>query len=114
MPRLIFSDEEKRDMIAVYFYCRRNTTSASAEYFRLYPERPQPHRTIFRRLEMALKEKGAFRTAKRGGPSRMNEENETVVLAHVFQTPSTSIRETHSLCAVSVGSIHRVRKKRTR
>lgn len=111
MPPLLFSAEEKLNLMSVYFSCHRNSTDACREYFRLYPEKRQPHRTLFRKLELALKEKGSFRTPKKEGPPSTNEDYEATVLAHVFQYSRSSLRETEKVCGVPRTSAHRILKR---
>ena len=77
---MVFSREEKRDMIRVYYSCNRNSTIALRRYLEEYPERQQPDRRIFQKLYRNLREHGQFKKARKKYGSRVTEEESQNVL----------------------------------
>lgn len=75
-----FSLEEKRNMLKVFYICQRNSVRASEMYFEMYPECPQPQRTIFQRLDYNLSQYGSFsKPRNKYGSKISNEEKEQVI-----------------------------------
>lgn len=77
-----FSNNEKRDMLRVFYSSHRNTTIASATYLRMYPERQHPDRTMFLQLDRNLAEYGSF-TAPRNYYGNRNLDNQHNILQMV-------------------------------
>ena len=78
--KMPFSNEEKRDMLRVYYFCNRNNQRASDMYFQEYPERNQPHITFFKKLDFNVKEYGSVDKPRQKYGSRVtNAERELVV-----------------------------------
>lgn len=44
----MFSDEERRDMLRIYYLYNRNPDLASHRYLYEYPERSQPYKTFLK------------------------------------------------------------------
>lgn len=75
-----FSNQEKSDMLRIYFLCQRNCYRSTEMYFEQYPEKPQPHYTYFKRLEFNMKEYGSFiKPRKKYGNKFENGEIDTVL-----------------------------------
>ncbi|KAI4465388.1 hypothetical protein MML48_3g00012690 [Holotrichia oblita] len=75
-----FSDEEKRDMLECYYANYSNSVIASAIYFQKYPERQQPYRAFFSKLDRNISLYGSFRkTRKKYGDCSNNNENEEIL-----------------------------------
>lgn len=81
--KMNFSNVEKRDMLKLYYKFDRNSMRASQMYFEMYPERQQPHRTIFKKLDQNLGEFGAFQQSRLKYGSRIGEETRNNILAEV-------------------------------
>lgn len=82
-----FSNEEKLDMLEIYHVARRNVERAVAAYQETYPERRQPHKTIYSRLHTSLREHGSFNINKKGKllGDRVPVEEENNVLTEVMK-----------------------------
>lgn len=78
-----FSNEEKRDMLKLYYKFDRNSTKTAQIYFELYPERQQPDRTLFGILDKHLAEYGAFQKPRMKYGSRMEQNIRRNLLAEV-------------------------------
>lgn len=105
-----FSHDEKTDMFIIYVQCRRNTTEASSIYFNRYPERRQPHRTLFPRLEKNLREFGSF-VQRRTHYKKQTEVAEVNVLAAVENEPTTSVRKIANECGLPKSTVNVILKK---
>lgn len=81
---MIFSNEEKRDMLNIYYLCHLNTKNAAEMYFHQYPERRQPTPVLFLRLDRRLREDGTLKKKKNKYGSKVSEEDRELVLAQVF------------------------------
>lgn len=79
----MFSNEEKRDMLRMYYLCQRNGTEAEAAYLQRYPERRQPHRSLFLRLDYNISHFGTLRKPRRKYGSRVTQEETALVLNEV-------------------------------
>lgn len=44
---MAFSNEEKLDMLEIFYRSNKSGDLASQRYLEAFPERPQPHRTFF-------------------------------------------------------------------
>lgn len=69
---------EKFDMISVYIESGKNEEMAQNLYFVRYPERRQPFKDIFRRLEHNLKTYGSFTMPRSKTYNKENKENEEI------------------------------------
>lgn len=107
----MFSAEEKYDMCVIYIRCNRNAQRAAEIYLEEYPERQQPHRTIFTRLSRTLQQHGAFQI-KRCGPYRKPlNPTEINVLAQLEINPETSSRKIAGECAISDSRVRQIINK---
>lgn len=81
--KMIFSNSDKCDMLRIYYLENRNSISASERYLIEYPERPQPHYSIFNRIERQLRHEGNFAQKRNNYGSRTTEEEVNAVLNSV-------------------------------
>lgn len=79
-----FSNEEKRDMLNFYYQCHLNTKNAAEMYFQQYPERRQPHPSVFLRLDRQLREDGTFQKKRNKYGSKVSQQDRELVLNQVF------------------------------
>lgn len=79
----MFSNEEKRDMLKLYYICRRNGTEAANMYFETYPERRQPDRSLFHKIDSNISNYGSFSKPRLKYGSRVTEEETQIVLNEV-------------------------------
>lgn len=79
-----YSNEEKRDMIRIYYRNNRNSTIASEIYFQNFPDRRQPDPSVFYRLDQNLGEYGSFAKTRRKYGNKFGEEDTALVLQQVF------------------------------
>jgi hypothetical protein len=106
---MVHSLEEKVDMIECYFKSNRNSQTASDLYFELYPERAQPHRTIFARIVNNLRTYGSFEK-KRDTYQTNNAERRDIVLETVNHNPNISVRRVDEETRIPKSSVHRILK----
>lgn len=107
----MFSAEEKLDMYNIYIRCLRNSNRAAEIYLREFPERQQPHRTIFKRLAKNLQEHGTLQ-ARHSGPYRKEiNASEVNVLAQIHMDPRTSSRKIAIECGISDSRVRQIIKK---
>lgn len=81
---MYFSNEEKRNMLKVYYLCHLNTKNAAEMYFHQYPERRQPYPSMFSRLDRRLREDGTFQKKRNKYGSKVSEQDRELVLNQVF------------------------------
>lgn len=91
MPR-IFSNREYADIHYIYGFCNGSTEAAVREYAARFPDRRQPHRSVFAETHRRLRETGSFSNLSVvRGPVRNARTTERV--ARYFETnPNTSTR----------------------
>ena len=87
-----FSNDEKTDMLECYFKSNRNSQLASDMYLELYPERQQPHRTIFGRIVNNLRNNGCFEK-KRGLYHTDSVERGNIIQKAVNNSPRISVQK---------------------
>ena len=78
-----FTNEEKRDMVKLYYKNDRNSVKTSEVYLNSYPERRQPHRTLFKLLDRNLAEYGSFEKPRQKYGDRMDEESKENIVNEV-------------------------------
>jgi hypothetical protein len=62
---MVYSNEEKDEMLLIYGKCRKNSVRALQLYTARYPEKTQPSRHMFARLIKNLRETGSINPRKR-------------------------------------------------
>ena len=102
-----FSNDEKTDMLECYFKSNRNSQLASDMYLELYPERQQPHRTIFGRIVNNLRNNGCFEK-KRGLYHTDSVERGNIIQEAVNNNPRISVRKAEQETRVPKSSVHRI------
>lgn len=80
----MYSNEEKGDMLKVYYSCQRNSQRASEMYFNEYPERRQPAVNIFQKLDRNIRNYGSFGKVRDKYGTRTTEEETELILNEVF------------------------------
>lgn len=87
-----FTNPEYRDLHYIYGFCDGNAAAAVREYGRRFPNRHQPHRSVFTRVNRQIGETGTVTPpASPPGPIRDAEVAE-VIEEHFNETPRTSTR----------------------
>jgi hypothetical protein len=79
----MFTNREKRDMVKIFYACNRNSEVTSRRYEEAYPERRQPHRTYFIKLDKNLTEYGAFSKPRNAYGSRIPDNIKENILQEV-------------------------------
>ena len=107
---VVYTQNEKVDMLLIYGECRRNGHAAERLYIERYPEREgrHPSRQYFHILE------GKFRNAEehvQEGMFIINEETEINVLAYVEVHPTASVREVALKLGIGRESVRKILKK---
>lgn len=74
-----FSNEEKRDMLEIYYSSRRNDQISSETYLQRFPERRQPGRRYFLSLHRNLGEYGSFAKSRQRYGNRPAEYEEEIL-----------------------------------
>lgn len=106
----MYSEEEKLDMYNVYIRSNRNTIQSCQNYAALYPERQQPHRTLFSRLARNLVSQSSFYVSRRRYHIADNT-NEVNVLAQLEINPENSSRRISEECSISDSYVRKIIKK---
>lgn len=96
---MAFSNSDKRDMLRIFYVARGNSVVASNNYLEAYPERRQPDRSLFLKLDRNLAEYGSFRQDRQRYGNRVSEEDSLNILEQVcisvygffFLVSSTSV-----------------------
>lgn len=97
---MVYSWEERNDMIFCYYISNRDANAASELYLQTYMERRQPDKRVFAKLEANLKLYGSFNKPKEA-KKKINEETEIRVLAYNNFKPTASVREIGIECNTS-------------
>jgi hypothetical protein len=79
----MFPNYEKRDMLRVYYALNRNSDLASNRYQELYPERNQPNKAIYRRLDENLATFGRFEKPRQKYGCKLPENDKQNILQEV-------------------------------
>lgn len=89
-----YGNNEKFNMLECYIRCNYNEDAASQDYLNSFPERSQPHKSIFERLKNNLIEHGSF-TKKRPKKYNIHDEENSVlsVIGTVSANPNISSRQ---------------------
>lgn len=103
-------------MIFIYAECKRNSIEAGRKYFERFPDRQQPNRTYFSKLEKTLREFGAFnkQVNKKCYVSRVDTNVERVLGFVSFKkniNADVSLREIEQNVGVSKTSTRRILRK---
>lgn len=107
-----YENFEKYDMLKCYILSNENVTDAMNRYFELYPERTQPSRTIFARLEHNLMNYGAFTNVRPKTYALPEYDDQVIdVIGAVAINPNVSCREIQKETGISKSSASRILKK---
>lgn len=107
---MVYSNEERNDMLYCYYNCNRDVDRASELYLQTYMERRQPPKKMFAKLEANLKQYGSFLKPKELRVT-LNEETETRVLAYNAFKPTASVREIGFECNTSREQARKILKQ---
>ena len=104
-----FSNEEKTDMILVYGQCRKNSVVSAQTYLEKYPDRRQPNRTLFKKLDTLLRKRGSFQIRKQENTHkfRISGQDEEFLLAYVEINPLSSLQEIAMECSMTYSTVYR-------
>lgn len=108
----MFTNEEKYDMLRCFIECDRNYRHAEELYLNRYPERRQPNKNMFPKLESNLKNFGSFvkpRAKHYNKPER--EINEINVIGYITANPKCSLEEVKTAVGVSKSQAGKILKK---
>lgn len=106
-----FSNEEKFDMLECYLKVNRNSQNASASYLEKFPERMQPHRTVFGRIVSNLLNYGSFYN-KRDRYDIDNVDRTNNILEVVNNNPRISVRQIAGETNIPKTTVHKTLKQR--
>lgn len=105
-----FENYEKYDMHVAYIECQKNVIDASELYFQRYPERRQPDKRIFKKLDSNLIEYGCFVKPRRKY-EKNNEEREVNTLGYIQAHHESSLRQIENEIGVPKTTAGRILKK---
>lgn len=105
-----YTVEEKLDMYNVYVKSLSNSVEASRIYSERYPERRQPHRTVFERICRNLVQSSSINKT-RGKYSVNASVNEINVLAQIHINPENSSRNIAREVGITDRGVRKVLKK---
>lgn len=106
-----FSNDEKVDMLEIYFRCRKNSSMAANLYAERYPDRVTPNRKTFTKLVGNLRLHGSFVKKRQCQPRVVTEDVEADILAYFEVHPTASIRNVASMYHLSFGSVQNILRK---
>lgn len=110
--RFRFSNAEKTDMYKVYILSGEKSSLALQQYRQKFPDRVQPHRTFFARLDNNLKQYGSFKKPRKPRiHTATNDDNAINVLAAIELQPTTSLRAIQRQSISPITSARRILKK---
>lgn len=102
---------EKYNMLECYIERHKNAQAALDLYFERYPEREQPNKTIFSRLERNLTNYGSFKKERPKNYYKENEDTTINVIGCVAANPTTSSRNIEKYVGVPRTTSLRILKK---
>lgn len=109
---MIFSMQEKNDMLQIYIRKNKNATATRRQYRRVYPQRRVPSKTFLWKLMRRFEETGNVSVAvKKRRRNILTEENQVNIVGYFEVNPNSSIRDAVDATGISAGSIHYVLKK---
>lgn len=92
--KMEFTNSEKYDMLECFIRNNNNSHAASETYLNRYPERRQPHKSIFMRLQQNLINYGSFKKIRPKKYNVQSAENAAIdVIGAVIADPSISSRQ---------------------
>lgn len=101
-------------MIECYILSNKHANAAADLYFERYPERHQPHPSIFRRLENNLMNFGSFKQQRSKNYNKVGHEVDTIQVVGLVTAENTlSIRNIENHSGVSRSRALRILKKNT-
>lgn len=106
-----YSNDEKLDMIEVYFKANRNTQAAAHAYEEQFPERHQPDERHFRFLVVNLLAYGSFSKPKPKTYIKNNDERDAVIVENVRNNPETWVRIIEEQTTIPKSTAHLVLQK---
>jgi predicted transcriptional regulator len=115
---MLYSNEEKVEMLLIYGECGKNSARALQLYAARYPEKTtisthlDTSRHMFARQIENLCETGSINPRKRNRrKTRTDEAAEVAVLGAVANNPHLSTRQIESYSGISKTSVHRILKR---
>jgi hypothetical protein len=102
-----YSNDEKEDMLAIYFKSNRSTEAAALAYEEQFPERRQPNQKHFRFLVTNLLAYGSFVKPNPKTYTKNNEARDAIIMENVRDDPTTSVRKVGEHTAIPKSSVHR-------
>lgn len=109
----MFENYEKYDMLKCFWECNEDAQAAGNLYFARYPERRQPFRDIFTRLQNNIIQHGSFkkpRPKKYNAQIRDKELEEITVLGEIHNQSSRSLRNMEGITGIPKSSVLRILK----
>ena len=109
---MVFTHEEKCDMLESYLVCRKSSLRAREYYAELYPLRNQPHERYFLRLYRKFRSnESVFARTRTKKNFIISEATEIAVIAYFEAYRENSITDLVKDSNFSYGTIHRILKK---
>lgn len=109
---MVFTHEEKCDIMEAYIFQRKNTIRAREHYSAMFPERAIPQRRYFLELYRQFRRnEEVFKKNRTKKQFVVSEEVEINVLGYFEAHPNNSIRELAREIDLSLGTIHKILKK---
>ena len=104
-----FTHEKYADMVYMYGYCNGNANAAVGEYWRRYPLRRTPNRSVFTNVFCTLRECGTFPSVHVSSECRSIQtvEEQEEIVSMVQRSPTTSTRRIASRLRVPQSRVWR-------
>lgn len=107
-----YSLEERCDILEVFHRCHRNAAAARRLFIQIYPERPVPSETTFRKIAAKFRLQKSVADMKRTRQPRIaTEEKQLEILLHFQENQRDSLRSAANILNVSKSKIGEVLKK---
>lgn len=110
----MFENNEKYDMLKCFWECNEDAQAAGNLYFIRYPERRQPFRDIFSRLQNNIIRYGSFtkpRPKTYNAQTRDRELEEITILGEIENQSNRSLRNMERETGLPKTSVLRILKK---
>lgn len=78
--KMVYTDEEKCDILRIFYQNNKNACAARREYQQLFPMRALPARTTFKNVERGFMERMSVKRKKRRAD--VNQEEELNILLY--------------------------------
>lgn len=107
--KMRYSLEERCDLLEVFHQCNKNAAAARRLFIQIYPERPVPSETTFRKIEAKFRRQKSVADIKRTRqPRTATKEKQLEILLHFQENQRDSLRSAANILEVSKSTCSRM------